>query len=211
MSTAATPFGSALAEALADAPVPPAVRAACEVHFGLLVKWNATHNLTRVTAPAEAARKHYADVLVPLAALAAPPAFVDVGSGAGFPGLLAAALWPQAQVTLVEPLRKRQSFLRLAGGAMGIAPARLALVEPGAAVTAPLVLSRATFSVGLRQGLVPYVAPGGLVCLWGHDHDLTTWAEEVATWDFSVAAPLSYDVPGLEARLLLQARAPGAK
>lgn len=104
-------------------PLEERVVEACARHFDLLLRWNQTHNLTRIVAAPEAARKHYLDCLVPLLDLRdgglQPRAFVDVGSGAGFPGLLACLAWPEAQATLVEPAQKRASFLMLAAQSMG--------------------------------------------------------------------------------------------
>lgn len=208
---------------------------ACRAHYGLLVLWNKTHNLTRVTDPQEAVRKHYLDCLVPLKTLVTPPeAFVDVGSGAGFPGLLAALCWPDARAFLVEPAQKRVSFLTLAAGAMGI---KVAVVSPGAPeARAPVVLSRATFSQGQRGALKSYVQTGrgpgsegapssgpwvaagregtksaelavgdAQIMVWGHPHDDSTWKSEVETWGSWGARWVSYRVHGLEERALLQA------
>jgi 16S rRNA (guanine527-N7)-methyltransferase len=67
--------------------------------------------------------RHTADSL--LFALARPPKagerWVDVGSGAGFPGLVLACCYSDAAFTLVEPLQKRAGFLELAAGNLGLA------------------------------------------------------------------------------------------
>lgn len=76
---------------------------------------------------------------------------VDVGAGAGAPAIPFAILWPQASFTLVEPLRKRVTFLRSAIGSLGLA-ARISVVEQKLSWEAPtvagmpfdLALSRAT-------------------------------------------------------------------
>lgn len=65
--------------------------------------------------------RHTADSL--LFALARPPLpgerWVDLGSGAGFPGLVLAVCYPSTSFTLVEPLRKRAGFLELEGASLG--------------------------------------------------------------------------------------------
>jgi hypothetical protein len=184
---------------------------ACAAHFALLLRWNRTHNLTRITEPNEAALRHYLDSLVPLLAWEAPSAFVDVGSGAGFPGLLAALAWPAAKATLVEPALKRASFLRLAAKEMGL---KVAVAAPGT-VTAPRVLSRATFPPGDREQLAAYVAGDGDrggedrgdIAVWGHPQDGPTWSEEVATWSGAWETEVrGYAVAGVEPRALLMAR-----
>lgn len=198
-------FAAALAAAAKASghPLPSAVVTACAAHFGLLVTWNKTHNLTRITAPAEAARKHYLDCLLPLLQVLQPPsAFVDVGSGSGFPGLMAALAWPEARALLVEPAKKRASFLTLAAAAMGVL---VDVREPGAAVRAPMVLSRATFSPGQRGELTRYAEDRAQIVVWGHRHDASTWEAEVATWPGWRATERDYLVDGLEPRALLVA------
>jgi 16S rRNA G527 N7-methylase RsmG len=178
---------------------------ACAIHYELLVRWNRTHNLTRITDPEDAARKHYLDCLVPLLAWPAPAAFVDVGSGAGFPGLMAALAWPSAHALLVEPAQKRVSFLQLAAGAMKV---KVEVHAPGASVRAPVVVSRATFSPGGRGELSRYAAEAAAIAVWGHRHDLPTWESEVSTWGGWRATAVDYRVEGLEERSLLVAEHP---
>lgn len=192
-------------------PLEATVVEACARHFDLLLRWNQTHNLTRIVAAPEAARKHYLDCLVPLLdardAGLEPAAFVDVGSGAGFPGLLACLVWPHAQATLVEPAQKRASFLMLAAQAMGAkvqVVAAAATAAPANEASQPVVvLSRATFSPGKRSELAR--AAGDGIAVWGHHHDASTWNREVATWGDWRAVELPYSVEGLEPRCLLWA------
>jgi hypothetical protein len=197
---------------------------ACAAHYALLLQWNRTHNLTRITAPEEAARKHYLDCLVPLLGQPPPPAFVDVGAGAGFPGLMAALLWPRARAVLIEPAKKRASFLTLAAAAMGVevevrpppvVGSTVGSKALAAAPLAPLVLSRATFSPGQRHILTSYAAVRGeeqaaeeqaCIAVWGHPHDAATWENEVATWGGWRATFRGYAVDGLEPRALLVAQ-----
>ena len=71
-------FVAALEEAAAasEAQLAPAVLEAFAAHYSLLVRWNQTHNLTRVVEPKEAARLHYLDCWLPLSGLPEPTAFV---------------------------------------------------------------------------------------------------------------------------------------
>lgn len=182
----------------------PLLLQACATHYRLLVTWNRTHNLTRITGPEEAARKHYLDCIVPLLKLPEPSSFIDVGSGAGFPGLMAALVWRNARATLIEPAQKRASFLTLAASAMGLTVS-VAAPDPQPP-RASLVLSRATFSPGRRSELVRYAAKDhSQIAVWGHRHDATTWGQEVSTWQTWQSALLDYEIEGLEARALLLA------
>lgn len=81
-------------------------------HFRRLQRWNQRINLTRISDPAEAARRHYGESVFLHRELPAAVSFVDVGSGAGFPGLPFAAFRPSSSVTLVESTRKKAAFLR---------------------------------------------------------------------------------------------------
>jgi 16S rRNA (guanine527-N7)-methyltransferase len=194
LDCAATASGVVLEERLLDA---------CAAHFEVLLTWNRTHNLTRITDPGDAARKHYLDCLVPLLALKAPASFVDVGSGAGFPGLLAALVWPGARAVLVEPAGKRASFLHLASRAIGV---RADVISPDMSDdAAEIVMSRATFSAGGRAPLVRYALPDGRIGVWGHSRDFSEWNSEVGTWCGWGADIQNYSVEGLEPRAVLWA------
>jgi 16S rRNA (guanine527-N7)-methyltransferase len=188
----------------------PALTARCVSHHELLVRWNATHNLTRVLSPEEAARRHYLDCLVPLALLT-PPAggIADLGSGAGFPGLMAAMTWPDVPVFLVEPSRKRASFLRLAAAQLGLPRVEVREMRAEASAPAPLVLSRATFSDRASPALLERVIPGGTLAMWGGPQATAeVWRNEAAAAGAEDAERLPYQVDGLEARALLVARRP---
>ncbi|MBI1945053.1 MAG: class I SAM-dependent methyltransferase [Deltaproteobacteria bacterium] len=188
--------------------LPEPVLEACAAHYAMLCAWNQTHNLTRIVDPADAARRHYLDCLLPLLAWPAPASFVDVGSGAGFPGLMAALAWPTSHGVLIEPARKRASFLALAAAEIGV-QRRIEVVGAGTGQhKAERVLSRATFSAGKRYQLAPMAASPGEVGLWGLPHEVTTWEAEAATWGFSGLAPLHYRVSGLEERCVLRASRP---
>ena len=84
-----------------------------EAHYNLLVKWNARLNLTRIDSVEEAVRLHYCESLFVGTRLPAGPLrIVDVGSGAGFPGIPIAILRPECTVTLVESHQRKGVFLR---------------------------------------------------------------------------------------------------
>lgn len=76
-----------------------------------LLKWNKVHNLTGAKNKEEIER-FVEDALYPLAFITPPKSLMDIGTGAGFPGMVLALAMPQTEVTLVEPLTKRASFLQ---------------------------------------------------------------------------------------------------
>jgi 16S rRNA (guanine527-N7)-methyltransferase len=85
-----------------------------EQYFLELRKWAAKVNLVaRGTTDEDLLEMHFLDSLTLLPLLTGPaPWLLDIGSGAGFPGLVCAAVHPELTVTLVEPRLKRASFLR---------------------------------------------------------------------------------------------------
>ncbi|WP_457747974.1 16S rRNA (guanine(527)-N(7))-methyltransferase RsmG [Sulfurimonas sp.] len=76
-----------------------------------LMKWNKIHNLTGAKDEHILDEFIY-DALYPLSFLPKVNKLMDIGTGAGFPGMILAMALPQTQVTLVEPLTKRASFLQ---------------------------------------------------------------------------------------------------
>jgi 16S rRNA (guanine527-N7)-methyltransferase len=78
-----------------------------------LIEWNKTINLTAITDPREIIIKHFLDSLSVLLATNFPhnSAVLDVGSGGGFPGIPLKIMRPDIQMTLIEPIQKKCSFL----------------------------------------------------------------------------------------------------
>jgi 16S rRNA (guanine527-N7)-methyltransferase len=78
-----------------------------------LVQWNEVTNLTSITDPQEIVSKHFVDSLTALAATDFPSnaVVIDVGAGAGFPGLPLKIARSDLQLVLIEPTKKKCSFL----------------------------------------------------------------------------------------------------
>lgn len=77
----------------------------------LLLEWNKIHNLTGAKSPLEV-EKNIEDSLYPTTFIDTPTSILDVGTGAGFPGLFLAMAYPTVQTVLCEPRKKRASFLK---------------------------------------------------------------------------------------------------
>jgi len=109
-------------------------------YLALLAKWNRTYNLTAVREPERMLVQHIFDcaaVALPLKARVQAqrdsqpasdrrPLVLDVGSGAGLPGIVLALLWPEADVVLVEPVGKKAAFLEQAKSELGLENVRVA-------------------------------------------------------------------------------------
>jgi len=86
---------------------------ALESHYNLLVHWNRTLNLTAIRELPEVIERHYCESIFLAARLPAGPLrIVDVGSGAGFPGLPVAVYRPDCILTLVESHQRKAVFLK---------------------------------------------------------------------------------------------------
>ena len=80
-------------------------------YMNLLIEWNEKINLTAITEPKEIIIKHFIDSLTINKYIEKNNKIVDVGTGAGFPGIPIKIYRPEVEVTLVESLNKRINFL----------------------------------------------------------------------------------------------------
>ena len=147
-----------------------------EIYRTELMRWNERTNLTAIIEPAEIETRHFLDSLSVLQALGtrAPTGaglrIVDVGSGAGFPGIPLKLVLPDAHVALLEATGKKVEFLRhmidtlelrdteiLHGRAEDVAHL------PACRETFDLAVSRAVAPLAtLAELFLPFVATGGL-------------------------------------------------
>ena len=91
-------------------------------YFNLLVEWNKKMNLTAITDSHDVLVKHFADSVISNSVIDYPSyeSLIDIGTGAGFPGVPLKILYPHLQVTLVDALNKRIQFLNLVIEALGL-------------------------------------------------------------------------------------------
>jgi 16S rRNA (guanine527-N7)-methyltransferase len=183
-------FAAALDTALStlDIELTLGQRAGIESHVRLLLAWNAAINLTAIRRPAAIALEHVADALTALtliraADLGARPAVLDLGSGAGYPGLPLGLVLPAGRFTLVDSVGKKARFLDVAGRAAIQALAAAGETVPELMVAAEraealarsgrhrgrhdLVTVRAVGSLDelVELGL-PFLRPGGRLVAW---------------------------------------------
>ena len=139
-------------------------------YIELLARWNATYNLTAVRDPADMVTRHLLDSLA-IAPHVNGESLVDLGTGAGLPGIPLAVLAPQRAVTLVDSNGKKIRFLREAVRVLSLSNVR---VEQGRAEDVrgsfDCVVARAFASIAdfLRLG-GHLLAPGGQPFRWGGD------------------------------------------
>jgi 16S rRNA (guanine527-N7)-methyltransferase len=104
---------AALASGLAELHLPALQQVAHKLlnYVALLRKWNSVYNLTAIREPAKMLTHHVLDSLSVVPHLTGGW-IVDVGSGAGLPGIPIALALPQSRVTLVESSHKKSAFLK---------------------------------------------------------------------------------------------------
>jgi 16S rRNA (guanine527-N7)-methyltransferase len=96
---------------------------AISTYIDLLLKWNARINLTAIREPGEIVQRHFGESLFIAKYLLdqeIPQTAIDLGSGAGFPGVPFALLATEVQVTLIESQQKKATFLKELVHALGL-------------------------------------------------------------------------------------------
>lgn len=83
------------------------------LYYEMLIEWNGFMNLTAITEYDEVMKKHFIDSLSLIKAydLSQEKKVIDIGTGAGFPGLVLKIAFPQLEITLLDSLNKRIQFL----------------------------------------------------------------------------------------------------
>ena len=117
--------GAALDAGLAALELPEAQRSALAPlllrYLELLNEWNAIHNLTAIRAPLDQVPKHLLDSLSVLPWIPERGRLLDVGTGAGLPGIPLALARPALEVTLLDARHKKVQFCQLAAATLGLA------------------------------------------------------------------------------------------
>jgi 16S rRNA (guanine527-N7)-methyltransferase len=141
-----------------------------------LLRWNQRVNLTAITDPAEVEVRHFLDSLTVLEALAAmrvvgcSPRIIDVGAGAGFPGIPLKLALPGAHLTLLEATRKKTDFLSHIVALLGMSDvlvvqgrAEEVAHQPECREAFDLVVARAVAPLAsLAELCLPFASVGGL-------------------------------------------------
>ncbi len=145
-----------------------------DTYAELLVSYNEKINLTSITEPQEIAEKHFLDSVVPQNLIPEGSRVIDVGTGAGFPGLPLRIVRPDIELMLLDSLEKRIHFLQEAVSAMHLegvtflhARAEDAAREPAWREKFDVAAARAVAQLRvLCEYCLPFVRVGGYFLAW---------------------------------------------
>jgi 16S rRNA (guanine527-N7)-methyltransferase len=198
------------------ARLPEAAWSAIDAHVRLLLAWNASINLTAIRDVGAIAREHVVDSLtaLPLLRRAGIDEFVDVGSGAGFPGLPLAAALPARRTLLVESIGKKARFLETVLAEIGLPGIDVAAVRAENLAADPrhrgrwqAVVARAVTDLAdLAELGLPLLRTGGLLVAWKRrplDEELARGERALGELRGRISSVESVAVPGLEDHVLV--------
>ncbi len=201
----------AIHRAAAEASLPLSDRQADQLvdYVSLLQRWGATYNLTSIRDPGRIVTHHLADCFVAVEPLRREarslqsPSVLDVGSGAGLPGIVFGLMNPQWKVTCVDSVGKKAAFVRQVVADLGLAKvdvahARIESIQERHDV----VVARAFSSVSNLVAATEHVlASGGFwMAMKGRRPDDELRDVDPAKWTFHVE---QVDVQSLEAERCL--------
>lgn len=161
---------SLIAQGLTDLGLNPGKAPQLARYGQLLLEKNQVMNLTAITQPEQVARLHMLDCAALLACADLAGKFlIDVGTGAGFPGMVLKIMEPTLELTLLDSLEKRLSWLAEVCADLGIKGVRFVharaeeqALDPAFREQFDLATARAVASMNtLSEICLPYVKPGG--------------------------------------------------
>lgn len=177
-------------------------------YFDELCKWNKKINLVARANDQEIIEKHFLDslTLLPFMQKQVEKKLLDVGSGGGFPGLVVKICCPDMDLTLMEPRRKKVTFIKHVIRTLGLpqVQVREARLEAGDQTlfdgqTFPLISSRALSKVSdfldLSQSFSP---PGGkVICMKGAraEEELADWREKQPDSPYELVKKTEWRLP----------------
>ena len=194
---------------LADRVDPQAAGNLCRYCQALLEK-NREMNLTAITDPVDAANLHMLDCAALLnCADFSGKTLIDVGTGAGFPGMVLKLLVPSLELTLLDSLNKRLDWLAQLGGALEVQGMRTVHARAEDAGQDPALRERFDFAsaravAGLRllcELCLPFVKVGGLFLAMkstASDGEVADAAAALQTLGGQVRQCFDYAIPGTE-------------
>lgn len=143
-------------------------------HMCELRQWNRKINLTAITRPEDMAIKHFLDAIAPAEQIPDEARILDIGSGAGFPGLPLKVMRPSTHLTMIDRSRKKINFLRHVIRQLGLEQAHALQMRiedfcdaNSASPPFDVIVSRAfTKAAALTRVVMPLLEKAGVLLLW---------------------------------------------
>jgi len=143
------------------------------IYLELLMKWNSKINLTSIRTAEECVTRHFGESMCLARWVQLSGGLLDIGSGAGFPGLALRIVFPQIATTLLEPVAKKRAFLKEVARACAISSVEVRaerledFLRQNKTLTFDTVTARAVGHLDqLVLQAVNALRPGGRICLW---------------------------------------------
>lgn len=195
------------------AEISPEQHRKLEIYADMLTEWNEKINLTGITDPRGIAEKHFLDSILPLKMIKIPEgaSLIDVGTGAGFPGLPMKIYRPDIKLTLLDSLNKRVNFLSEVCKATDT---EAECIHERAEVGGRNEKLREKFDIAaaravaampiLAEYCIPYVKTGGIFCaLKGPNEDVTAAEKAIKLLGGEISDILRYSLPDGDKRVLV--------
>lgn len=170
-----------------------------QCYLAELTETNRHMNLTAITEPAEAWEKHFLDCAILLQKVQLPlgATCIDVGTGAGFPGMVLALLRPDLQVTLLDSLQKRIGFLEQTAAKLPELREQFDMATARAVAAMPV----------LTEYCLPFVKQGGVFAAMKGPSETAEQAETAAKLlGGEIVGEESYTLPTAGERKLIRIR-----
>lgn len=173
----------------------------------LLLEWNEKMNLTAIVEPTEIATKHFYDSLNGADFILPGASLIDVGTGAGFPGVPLKIARPDINLTLLDSLNKRLNFLNEVISSLKLSDVKTvhARAEEGAKAKSPyrekydVCVSRAVSALNvLSEYCIPYLKVGGVFLAYkGPDvkDEVDSAKNAIATLGGEISEIYEYTIP----------------
>ena len=161
-------------------PLTPHQLSKFQLYYQELTAWNRRANLTAITQELDVESKHFLDSLT--ICLAVPPAalshssIIDIGAGAGFPGLPIKLAFPEVKLTLADSVAKKTHFLEHLVATLSLTGVQVLTARAEELARQPEL--RESFDIALARGVaklptlleytLPFCKTGGQVVAWKH-------------------------------------------
>ncbi len=169
-------------------------------YLKLLLRWNRRINLTAIRNPEECVTRHFGESLYLARWVELRETLLDIGSGAGFPGLALKIAFPEVSTTLLEPVSKKRAFLKEVARCCGMDSVEVRserLSEFLRRSPAPSFHTATARAVARLDRLVPEAAqclkPSGRLILWLTRDQVTTLKNQHGglIWAAPIIVPLA--------------------